>query len=71
MTFTRAATSELADKLSLDPDVSLPVTTLHSFALSLIRSNMQWNRLPTPIRIPDDWEYDELIYAVGDKGRPR
>lgn len=60
-TFTRAATNELAAKLEPDPDASVPVTTLHSFALGLIRSNMQWNRLPTPIRIPDDWEADQLI----------
>jgi DNA helicase-2/ATP-dependent DNA helicase PcrA len=62
-TFTRAATNELADKLSPDEELSLPVTTVHSFALRLIRSNMQWNRLPTPIRIPDDWESDQLIHA--------
>jgi DNA helicase-2/ATP-dependent DNA helicase PcrA len=61
-TFTRAATNELAAKLEPDPDASVPVTTLHSFALGLIRSNMQWNRLPTPIRIPDDWEADQLIH---------
>lgn len=62
-TFTRAATHELAAKLELDPDKAAPVTTLHAFALGLIRRNMQWNRLPTPIRIPDDWEADNLLHA--------
>lgn len=61
-TFTRAATAELADK-AVEGELEAPVTTVHSFALRLLRGNPQWNRLPLPIRIPDDWESKELLYA--------
>ena len=62
-TFTRAATHELARKLNLETNKAALVTTLHGFSLGLIRRNLQWNRLPTPIRIPDDWEANNLLNA--------
>jgi len=59
-TFTRAATSELAEK-AVQQGVPVPVTTVHGFALSILQANPQWSRLPTPIRIPDKWERRNLI----------
>ena len=60
-TFTRAATAELGDK-AIDEDLRAPVTTIHSFALQLLRTNPQWNLLPQPISIPDEWESKALVY---------
>jgi len=60
-TFTRAATKELANK-ALAEEVPIPVTTVHSLALSLLVRNSQWSRLPLPIRIPDQWETNELLH---------
>ena len=60
-TFTRAATAELAEK-ALAEELDVPVKTVHSFALSILRANPQWQRLPATLRIPDDWEFDNLIH---------
>ena len=60
-TFTRAATTELASK-ALAEEVPVPVTTVHSLALTLLVRNSRWTRLPLPIRIPDQWETDQLIH---------
>ena len=60
-TFTRAATAELADK-AINEKLHAQVTTVDSFALGLLRSNSQWNRLPLPLRIPDEWESKQLVY---------
>jgi DNA helicase-2/ATP-dependent DNA helicase PcrA len=60
-TFTRAATGELATK-ALEGDVPVEVTTVHSFALRILVHNPQWSRLPLPLRIPDEWENDNLIH---------
>ncbi len=60
-TFTRAATTELATK-AVDGAISVPVTTVHSFALRILVKNQQWSRLPLPLRIPDHWEFDRLIH---------
>ena len=62
-TFTRAATTELGEK-ALEQGVPVPITTVHGFALSVLQANPQWSRLPTPIRIPDNWERQVLI--LGD-----
>lgn len=59
-TFTRAVTRELANK-ALSEEVAVPVTTVHSLALSLLLRNSRWPHLPLPLRIPDDWELDKLI----------
>jgi DNA helicase-2/ATP-dependent DNA helicase PcrA len=61
VTFTRAATTELASK-ALEGSLDVAVTTVHSLALRLLLANSQWIRLPLPLRIPDDWEFDELIH---------
>jgi DNA helicase-2/ATP-dependent DNA helicase PcrA len=65
LTFTRAATAELAKKLG---DTELATlknakpSTIHAFALSLLMSNPLASSLPVPLRIPDSWEREELIY---------
>jgi superfamily I DNA/RNA helicase len=61
LTFTRAATAELAKKVgSTEVEPILP-STIHAFALSLLMRNPDTSNLPTPIRIPDSWEVEELI----------
>lgn len=61
LTFTRAATNELKEKLAdHDEDLGRP-STVHSFAISTLLSNPGSSTLPEPIRIADDWEWDELI----------
>lgn len=61
LTFTRAATAELAKKVgNADPDIR--PSTIHAFALSLLMRNPSTSNLPTPIRIPDSWETRELIH---------
>ena len=61
LTFTRAATRELEEKLAEhDEDLGRP-TTVHSFAISTLLSNPATSALPEPIRIADEWEWKELI----------
>lgn len=61
LTFTRAATHDLAQKIGdAKLDVAEP-TTIHSFALGLLLRNPKAANLPTPLRIPDSWEAHELI----------
>ena len=61
ITFTRAASSELAEQLD-DPQLSqIKPATIHSFALSILLNNTERARLPLPLRIADGWEIDKLI----------
>jgi DNA helicase-2/ATP-dependent DNA helicase PcrA len=62
LTFTRAATAELAEKMrarGLAGDIP-PPSTLHSFALRILRQ-LAWPAIPQPVRLADDWETDNLI----------
>lgn len=62
LTFTRAATSELAKKVVEHPTVAAErPSTIHSFALSLLLQNPGAANLPEPLRIADDWEYDNIV----------
>jgi superfamily I DNA/RNA helicase len=62
ITFTRAATAELLEKIRTEGhDVGEPVT-VHSFALSLLLKNPGQSGLPEPLRIPDEWETRHLIH---------
>ncbi len=62
LTFTRAATSELAQKVSLHPSAATEQpSTIHSFAISMLLMNPGAGNLPQPLRIADDWEYDNLV----------
>jgi DNA helicase-2/ATP-dependent DNA helicase PcrA len=61
VTFTRAATAELAEKIHAEGHDLVQPSTLHSFALSLLMRNPGFVSLPIPLRIPDDWEMGNLI----------
>jgi DNA helicase II / ATP-dependent DNA helicase PcrA len=62
LTFTRAATGELAKKVSEHPAAAAErPSTIHSFAISVLVRNPEAGDLPEPLRIADDWEYDELV----------
>jgi ATP-dependent DNA helicase UvrD/PcrA len=62
LTFTRAATAELAKKVSEHPAVVAErPSTIHSFAISVLLQNPGAAGLPEPLRIADDWERENLI----------
>jgi DNA helicase-2/ATP-dependent DNA helicase PcrA len=63
VTFTRAATAELVDKIRDEGHEVDEPTTLHSFALSVLMRNHDLVQLPRPIRLPDDWELENLIHS--------
>lgn len=63
LTFTRAATRELKNRINalLEGHAVPQVSTLHSFALRSILKLGAGNRLPSPIRIADDYEERWII----------
>ncbi len=62
LTFTRAATGELAKKVSEHPAAAAErPSTVHSFAISVLVRNPGAAHLPSPLRIADDWEYQRLV----------
>lgn len=61
LTFTRAANSELLDKVLEAGHEKAISSTIHSFAISLLLNNPGTSALPEPLRIADDWEWKELI----------
>lgn len=62
LTFTRAATSELAKKVSAHPVAAAErPSTIHSFAISVILINPGAGDLPQPLRIADDWEDGNIV----------
>jgi DNA helicase-2/ATP-dependent DNA helicase PcrA len=61
LTFTRAATNELKEKVAEHPEVLDEPSTVHSFAIATLLANPGASGLPEPIRIADDWEWHELI----------
>jgi len=61
LTFTRATNTELADKIIESGKETIISSTIHSFAISVLLGNPGTSGLPEPIRIADDWEWDELI----------
>jgi len=62
ITFTRAATGELAKKIKDEGHIIVEPVTVHGFALSLLMRNPGTTPLPEPLRIPDAWETD-LIHG--------
>jgi superfamily I DNA/RNA helicase len=57
LTFTRAATSELADKMAEHPDAEVErPSTIHPFAIAALLSNPGSADFPSPLRIADEWE---------------
>jgi|HubBroStandDraft_6_1064221.scaffolds.fasta_scaffold00159_24 DNA helicase-2/ATP-dependent DNA helicase PcrA len=61
LTFTRAATNELKEKIAEHPEELSTPSTIHSFAIATLLSNPGASALPEPIRLADDWEWRELI----------
>jgi len=62
LTFTRAATAELAHKVSAHPAAAtLRPGTVHSFAISVLLRNPGAGGFPEPLRIADNWEYDNIV----------
>jgi ATP-dependent DNA helicase UvrD/PcrA len=62
LTFTRAATSELARKLATSQAGILErPSTIHSFAIATLLRNPGCASFPQPLRIPDKHEYKNLI----------
>lgn len=62
LTFTRAATTELARKLSPEQAHLLEQpSTIHSFSISVLLQNPGSASFPAPLRIPDDYEYKQLV----------
>src|SRR5580704_14128158 len=57
LTFTRAATAELAHKLSEAENVVCErPSTVHSFCIAVLLSNPGVGEFPRPFRMADDWE---------------
>jgi DNA helicase II / ATP-dependent DNA helicase PcrA len=62
ITFTRAATAELAKKVSDHPAAAAErPSTMHSFSISVLLRNPGTGHFPKPLRIADDWETDEIV----------
>ncbi len=65
LTFTRAATAELAKKVSDHPAaVTQRPSTIHSFSISVLLRNPGTGNFPEPLRIADDWEDGEIVYPT-------
>src|SRR6266446_1874175 len=65
LTFTRAATAELAKKVSDHPAAAAErPSTIHSFSISVLLQNPGTGNFPHPLRIADDWENDEIVYPT-------
>lgn len=61
LTFTRAATAELAGKIEgLSAQLQRP-STIHSFAISVLLRNPGTTGFPEPLRIPDSWEFRKVV----------
>lgn len=62
LTFTRAATGELAKKVSAHPAAAAErPSTIHSFAISTLLRNPGAGDFPEPLRIADSWEYKNIV----------
>src|SRR5712692_10037559 len=62
LTFTRAATAELAKKVSEHPAAAAErPSTIHSFSISVLLRNPGTGDFPDPLRIADKWEDDEIV----------
>src|SRR6266852_1900932 len=65
LTFTRAATAELAKKVSDHPAAATQrPSTIHSFSISVLLRNPGTGNFPEPLRIADDWEDGEIVYPT-------
>ena len=65
LTFTRAATGELAKKVADHPTAATErPSTIHSFAISLLLRNPGAGGFPQPLRIADKWEQNKLLHPT-------
>jgi DNA helicase-2/ATP-dependent DNA helicase PcrA len=65
LTFTRAATGELAKKVSEHPAAAAErPSTIHSFAISVLLRNQGAGDFPQPLRIADDWELSAVVHPT-------
>ena len=62
LTFTRAATAELAKKVSEHPAAAAErPSTIHSFSISVLLRNPGTGDFPEPLRIADKWEDKKIV----------
>jgi DNA helicase-2/ATP-dependent DNA helicase PcrA len=62
LTFTRAATAELAKKVSDHPAAAAErPSTIHSFSISVLLRNPGTGDFPQPLRIADKWEDKHIV----------
>ncbi|MGC2735223.1 MAG: UvrD-helicase domain-containing protein [Candidatus Acidiferrales bacterium] len=62
LTFTRAATAELAKKVSVHPAAAAErPSTIHSFSISVLLQNPGTGDFPQPLRIADKWEEAAIV----------
>ena len=62
LTFTRAATGELIQKLAQREDIELDTpSTVHAFCISVLLRNGGVGEFPRPFRMADDWETDKIV----------
>ena len=62
LTFTRAATGELVQKLAERQDIVLDQpSTIHAFCISVLLQNGGVGEFPRPFRMADDWETDNIV----------
>ena len=65
LTFTRAATAELAKKVSDHPAAAAErPSTVHSFSISVLLRNPGTGGFPEPLRIADKWEDAEIVHPT-------
>jgi DNA helicase-2/ATP-dependent DNA helicase PcrA len=65
LTFTRAATAELAKKVSEHPAAAAErPSTVHSFSISVLLRNPGAGGFPAPLRIADDWEDNRIVFPT-------
>lgn len=61
LTFTRAATAELAGKIASHSHQADRPSTIHSFAISVLLRNPGTGGFPEPLRITDTWEDKNIV----------
>jgi superfamily I DNA/RNA helicase len=62
LTFTRAATGELVEKLAQREDIEIGTpSTIHAFCISVLLRNGGVGEFPHPFRMADDWETDNIV----------
>lgn len=65
LTFTRAATAELAKKVSEHPAAAVErPSTIHSFSISVLLRNPGTGDFPQPLRIADKWEQKMIVHPT-------